>query len=538
MKILLLSVLNTDVMAMVEEIGICYIASYMREKGHDVMLSEAPEGEINYGEIMNFKPDLVGLSVYSVSKSNVYRVIVKLKQMLEGVLVCVGCIVPTCNGEEMLEENHEIDFAIKGEGELVFEQLVKTIESRGTFDGIAGLVYRKGDTVITNKGQQYFTDLDKLPFPARDLLQRFEEKNAYLSTIRGCRGKCTFCASHLYQGKLRMRSAKNVVDEIEYLYNNLSINTFSFTDGSFEDSLDGGVVRIREIADEIIRRKLLISYTAFIRADFYKKVDDELMSLLIKSGLCCVFVGIEAGNEADLKLYNKLATLQDNYNIIEYLRKHGLNFFVGFINFNPYSTFDTLEKNIRYLEKVRAACSLFCLTNKLTFYNGTSIYKKVKNDPCIKIINDSLDYEFADERIMTFYKRLTRILNQDKKYGNPLMKINKYVCQFGAYLGRGYKFATDLHDDVMLAIIDEIRLDRNKLISQFNNHIAKWYRRLLYDVETGSDESNPDDYYSALLFNHGFLEAVNKIVSHMAKFKNHANKEENRYNYNGHYINW
>jgi Fe-S oxidoreductase len=518
-------------MVMQEEIGICYIGAYLRQISHNVMLLDELEKRINYDEISNFKPVIVGLPIYSISKASVYRVIAKLKKLLDGVLVCVGGVVPSYSGEKMLEENNEIDFAIKGEGELVFEQLAGKIEKHESFEGVAGLIYRVGKIVMVNEGRQFCPDLDRMPFAARDTLLKMkdklkmQEKRAYITTIRGCNGRCTFCASSFLHAKIRIRCAKNVVDEIEDIHHNLGINIFVFTDGSFEDSIDGSAERMREIAAEIIRRNIKISYHVFFRADFYKIVDDELMSLLKKSGLCLVIVGIDSGNKRDLELYNKRATIEDNFKAIEFLRKHRVGYGLGFINFNPYSTFETLEENIDFLEKAGEAGIGTFLTNKLDIYYGTPIYKKAINDPQTVLIDDGQDYLFPDARILKLYYYLCRyIFLDDIKYGNPILAIIFYSYRFGEHLANRYNYAMEYNDHKMMAIIDEIHQDRYKYLFQASNLVAKWYRQLLLEVKTGENEKKPDEYYSAMLFSRELLKVVRNIKSHMNRLERYVNK--------------
>jgi len=252
------------------------------------------------------------------------------------------------------------------------------------------------------------------------------------------------------------------------------------------------------------------------------------MNLLKKSGLCLVCVGVETGSEADLKLYNKHATLDDNYKITEFLRKHRIGYNTAFMNFNPYSTFETLEENINFLEKSGEACNFLTLLHKLDLYPGIPIYRKVKNDQQIVEIDDYRDYTFLDSRIFRLYYYLCRcFLDYDSIYGFAFRKINHYKFKFGGALTRGYEYAVELCDDEMLTVIDEIYEDRYKLFFQVSNHVAKWYRQLLEEVKTGVDKNRSDEFYYALLYNDSeFLNAVNEIESHMDKFYKCAGRKD------------
>jgi len=535
MNILLQIVVDPTQSHLVEEPGVSFICSYMREKGHNVTIRGANEDDVDYDGIIDLNPDIIGFSVYTFSKASVHRVINNIKEKLPEVLICVGGIEPTCTGEDMMRENSNIDFTIVGEGELVFEQMVQSIEEKGTFDGIKGLIYRKEDKIINNGGQQYFTDLDQLPFAARDLYTVVQDKITYISTIRGCRGKCTFCGSPVYRGGLRVRSPKNVADEIEYLYNNLGIDYFVLTDPSFEDSIDGGVDRLYEMAEEIIKRNLKVSYTSFIRADFYKKADDELMKKLKKSGHSCCSVGLESGSISDLKLYNKIATLDDNYKVIDFLRKNEIGILLNFIYFNPYSTFKTLEENMDFLERSGLAFDIENLTSKLIIYPGTSIQRKLYKDPNI-VITNGFEYQFSDPRITKLYNYLTRCFSDDVKYNSCIAKIDYYSAFFGTILTIGERFSSELHDYEMLETISSIKCHRYEYLFHTSSLVAQWYRQLLQAVKADIDDEELDATFTPMFYNDEMLKMGRAAEFDLSEYRRKACEGENGELYKGYYV--
>src|SRR5262249_9995783 len=65
----------------------------------------------------------------------------------------------------------EVDFAIKGEGELAFSQLLSALENQMALDKVFGLAYRDAATgqVKDNPPAPPVEELDSLPYPAREL---------------------------------------------------------------------------------------------------------------------------------------------------------------------------------------------------------------------------------------------------------------------------------------------------------------------------------------------------------------------------------
>ena len=90
--------------------------------------------------------------------------------------------------------------------------------------------------------------------------------------------QCSFCASAALHGnRLRMRSAKNVVDEMEHLINDHDAGMIAFMDDTFTLKPN----RVAEICDEIIKRELNIYWGCTARAD---TLSDELLRKLSESG--------------------------------------------------------------------------------------------------------------------------------------------------------------------------------------------------------------------------------------------------------------
>ena len=69
---------------MYEDYGPSSIAATMRSKGFDVLLLSEQETSVSFQEIIDFKPFIIGFSVYKVSKESVYRVCRRLKSLPAG----------------------------------------------------------------------------------------------------------------------------------------------------------------------------------------------------------------------------------------------------------------------------------------------------------------------------------------------------------------------------------------------------------------------------------------------------------------------
>jgi len=187
-------------------------------------------------------------------------------------------------------------------------------------------------------------ELDDLPFPAWDLFPisnywklRFghgpQSSKRYLPmlTSRGCPYPCGFCVVPATNNrKWRSRSAKNIVDEMEYL-----IDTFKVTEFHIED-LNPTIndKRTRAICNEIINRGLNISWKIVAGTKIESIVSEQTIDLMAQSGCRYISMSPESGSARVLKLMNKPFKNDHAVRLIKQMNKVGIRsqacFVLGF----------------------------------------------------------------------------------------------------------------------------------------------------------------------------------------------------------------
>ncbi|MGD2095709.1 MAG: radical SAM protein, partial [Phycisphaerales bacterium] len=250
-------------------LGLAYLAAVLRDNGHQVLIYDGdaniekamemdfsalekkyPEYIKNVNQMSHhiwnelrdvlndYKPDLVGISVYTTKVASAFTVAQIVKSFNPNISVVIGGPHPSVKSSESLKIASCVDFVIRGEGEISFAQLVEAIEKMGSFNGVKGLSFRKNEQIFHNPDVDFIQDLDQLPYPARDLLIN---KNTYTSedmgllmSGRGCPFECTFCSSAGVWGrKIRFRSIENVLDEMQQVLSTYGTVQFSFKDDIF-----------------------------------------------------------------------------------------------------------------------------------------------------------------------------------------------------------------------------------------------------------------------------------------------------------------
>lgn len=509
-KILLMAVYCDGMLKTYEELGICYIASYMRQRGYEVVLKCVEEKNLDYQKLQHIEPDIIGISVYDINKECVYNVSKKLKQFLPNSIITVGGNLPSYYGKEILEECEFIDFVMRGEGEETFLEVVQKLEQARSLSNVKGITYRNNGIITKNENRPIIKDLDTIPNPARDMLIQNNSIIAQISTSRGCTAKCSFCASQLFWKKWRGRNVMSILDEVEYIVNTFGITAFNFIDGSFEDP-GGSSTRIEEIAKGLVDRRLNIDYFAHIRAEFHKKATPQLMTLLKKSGLCGVCIGIESGNDDDLRLYKKNAGVEDMEKAIDLFREYDINIESAFINFNPYSTFDGLRKNIEFLYKYGLACNIDHIASIYRMYKGTSLCEKICEDGLVR--NGDFygyRYHFLDKRIekLHFYLHNNALARDNatvEACKNIIFYTTKHLTIITYYKK---KFNYQNHPKAHL-LVAEYEKENRKIRAELNENIASLIRELI-DLAEKEWDSDKADILSEKYLGIEYLQEVSK----------------------------
>ena len=303
-------------------------------------------------------------------------------------------------------------------------------------------------------------------------------------------GRCTFCSQSAVSSKkgikrVRNRSPKNIVDEMELLHEKYKTSIFNMTEFTFDDPGEDGVNKAAGVYREILKRKLPISLQIYTRAE---KVNDrsELHYRLGKeAGLDCIYLGVESGNERDLKLYNKKASVQDNYNAIRLLTRLDIYTICGFIFFNPYSDYETLQQNARFLYRSGMGHSLFLYMSRMEIFPQSAIANRLKKDGLLSedfdYRSDGYDYHFANPRI-------SELLNVLKLKLNPtLYDVDNKLAVEEKILRRNYPKVYQ-KTTPLFSRLQEIRNDR----LQINYEV---FMKLLDLSQNNATEQELMDYY-------------------------------------------
>lgn len=420
MKILLLNPpidYKMDEAYRTEGLGLGYIASVLRRDGHEVEVLDAHLRCLNLkqtiDEVLARQFDCLGITASNAHKNMLLGIVRAVRKKRKDTLIAAGGYLPTLCAEQLLAACPQIDFIIRGEGEIAAPEVFGRIARNEEWRDAPAVGFIKGGKVVLNNCPSLVTDLDTLPFPARDALKQadFPPESAAIMSGRGCYNRCSFCCIHAFyalsSGKKapRYRKPECVVDEMESVIAETGVKTFRFVDDDFIGPGEKSKERVIKLADEIKSRKLGINFRIECRAD---EVDADLLKMLKEIGLTDVFLGIESGVQRQLDTYNKRITVEQNKKAVEIVRSSGVRLRPGFIMLDPYTTIAEIQENLQFikemdfLDEVKHAPAPF--VTRLELHRGVQLVEQLKNDGLLREKGIDVDYAFKDPLVSLVVK--------------------------------------------------------------------------------------------------------------------------------------
>ena len=269
------------------------------------------------------------------------------------------------------------DYVVYGEGDLSMLNLLHSLNGIVKLKDVDGIYYKKGEKIIKNKPFTPIKDLDSLPRIAYDLMpmhkyiNQFDnffgfKKSITIPTSRGCVGQCSYCFRIFGKCKYTFNSAKWILDEVQYLQKKYGINCFFFSDEDFMLVKE----RVEKFCSGIRVRKMNIKWVCSSRV---KNIDKPLCRLMKKCGCVHISLGLESGSQTILDNMKKGATVKDNENALNILRKiklsHGGTMMFG----HPGENDETLNETIAFCKRMNLDRQFFYTTP----YPGTDIYNEL-----------------------------------------------------------------------------------------------------------------------------------------------------------------
>lgn len=344
-------------------LGLAYVAGAIHARGQDVRILEASthSWERFRTHLKTLDPDVVGVTCWSIERGQAFKTVHLVREVLPHSLILLGGPHPsTYPLTDLLFERCPADIIVRFEGEESVPEILEAYASGASFEGIGGILYKQNREVRRNPARTLLKDLNDLPMPRYEGISLREYNGmpeirhlvtASMVTSRGCPYNCNFCSAPVMgQGKVRFRSAQNILEEIETLRDKYGVGAIYFADDLFTTKKK----LVMEICGDMVDRKLVLPWVAVTSASY---VDEDLVRAMKGAGCYRLDFGIESGSPkilrhiADGKVQKH--TIEEAREAFALCHKHGIRPRAYLMVGNPGEDESTVDETIALMKELR-----------------------------------------------------------------------------------------------------------------------------------------------------------------------------------------
>lgn len=415
-------------------LGIAYLASTLETHGFDVKAVDMFDysWDMVRNTLKTESPDVVGITCLTEQRASPLQVASISKELKSDCVVVMGGIHPTIMYKQLLT-HWPVDVIVLGEGEETTKELIACLEEGKNIENVSSIAFKRNGSIIKTPPRRLVENLDDIPFPAYKYFEFDRYKGGYeilkgawngkyleklrfvpIISTRGCVGSCQFCSTPAFWQRWRTRSAKNVVDEMEYLAKDFRCGFFNFADDIFTVNKN----RVIDLCKEIIDRKLDIVWDCETRVNF---IWEDMLEWMIRAGCYCISFGVESASETVLKAIKKKTTPEQIARAFTLTKQMGMKTKMLLMVGNPGEDDRTVHDTVKMIERVRPD---FVSVSEAMVFPGTELYELAKQKG---LVTD--DHWLTDKPAPYF--TLENSLEKLLGWSNQMMSANAGVVEKG-----------------------------------------------------------------------------------------------------------
>jgi radical SAM superfamily enzyme YgiQ (UPF0313 family) len=347
-------------------LGALYVLSYLEKHlpGHELFFKDCVAERISHAAlrqvIEDIKPDVVGVTSFTISLVDVCKVAETARAVVPGAHICMGGHHPIAFPFEAAQLP-QFDSVVVGEGEEAFTELVDALDKGKDFTGIRGVYTARSIQRFTGQAQKdsrflahvmvppaYIEDIDSLPFPNRNFIKHIDyhsivgshRKLATIISSRGCPYSCTFC--DVPYKRYRERDVGSVLDEVQQCLD-MGYQEFHFYDDLFNITPK----KVIAFCDAVEQRRMKFVW------DFRGRVNTvtrESLERAKRAGLRQISFGVETGTDEGLQALKKGAKVEQAEKVFRWCRELGIRTIADYMVGLPFErTREDVERNLDFL---------------------------------------------------------------------------------------------------------------------------------------------------------------------------------------------
>ena len=356
MRVLLISGNQEDVDIRVPPLGLAFVAEAAAKSGHearllDFLVEKDPRTAVQ-AAIRDARPDVIGVSVRNIDDQRMRDTKFLLNQARDAVVWCressKAPIILGGAGFSILPKqvlNYlNADMGIQGEGETVFPELLRRLQSGQGYHSLPGLI-RPGASSPMRRS--FNRNLDALPLPDPALLTRTlsgaKDAPVPIQTRRGCPMSCSYCSTPTIEGTtVRWRSPESIVEWMTRWVEQ-GFNRFYFVDNTFNLPL----FYASQLCLKIIAAGIDVQWRCIL---FPGGITPGLIEMLAKAGCTEVSIGFESGSGHMLRRMRKHFETGEVRRASELLRQHGIRRMGFLLLGGPGETMESAAESLDFAE--------------------------------------------------------------------------------------------------------------------------------------------------------------------------------------------
>jgi radical SAM superfamily enzyme YgiQ (UPF0313 family) len=249
-----------------------------------------------------------------------------------------------------------VDFAVRGQGELTFLELLSALREKRETKDIAGLSYKDADGKQWHNPERPMKAPDVFPwFPYHRLpVQKYllptflGRRTAVHQASIGCPFRCNFCGVVTFSGsREKMEAPERTETVLRHLAQCYGVDAVQFYDNNFFLRED----HTRELVGRM--EPLNMRWWCEGRSDIMMSYSDATFEAIRRSGCKMIFFGAESGNNETLKEMKKDLRAEDTLALASRIRKFDIIPEFSIIFGNPKDPEGDTRDCIRFIRKLK-----------------------------------------------------------------------------------------------------------------------------------------------------------------------------------------
>lgn len=297
-------------------------------------------------------------------------------------------------------------FVMMGEPDLVFNNLLQSLNSNLPLADVLGLAFKSDDgNIVINQSDRRVPNPNLLPMPPYNLLKAELYSEPFLKSpfgmiqsARGCPYMCNYCV-HSFGTKLTALTPENVIEHISFWKKTFNIQSLRFIDDTFT-AVPSRVIKICKL---MIEHNINLQWSCLSRAD---TLDEEMLYWMKKAGCIRLAIGVETASQRLMDELNKGTNAEEALKNVLKAKSMGFQIMTFYLVGIPGETDEDVNASIEFAKKT----SHFISVDELLVYPGTSLYEKYAHlvdfslYPYKNAFKDSEHNRRATERKNRFFK--------------------------------------------------------------------------------------------------------------------------------------